>query len=102
MEQTNSQTNDGNNLEERFELLSRQNQQLHEGLANLSKTIDEIFTVMMQVLKNLAEDKRRYREEEHVAAQTCRKSATTLVECAQVRARTLVESAEEHQDRGSK
>ena len=30
MEQNNSQTNDGNSLEERFELLSQKNQQQNE------------------------------------------------------------------------
>ena len=51
MELINSQTNDGNGLEERFEK-SRQNQQQHERFEKLSETIDQRFTVMMEALKN--------------------------------------------------
>ena len=46
----------------------------------------------MEGLKNLTQDKHKYREEEHVTAQTCRKRARTSVEYPHVRARTLVES----------
>ena len=60
--------------------------------------MDHRFTVMMQGLKNLTQDKHKYREGEHVAAQTCRKRARTLVECPQVRARTSAESPEEQQE----
>ena len=95
MEQNNSQTNDGNSLEERFELLSRQNQQQNERFEKLSDNMDQRFTVMMQALENLTEEKHKYREGEHVAAQTCQKRARTLVECPQVRARTSVECPEE-------
>ena len=42
---------------------------------------------MMESLENLTQDKRKYREGKHVAAQTCRK-----------RARTSVESPEEQQE----
>ena len=91
MEQNNSQTNDGNSLEERFELLSRQNQQQNERFEKLSETMDQRFTVMMQALENLTQEKCKHIEGEHVAAQTCRKRARTFVECPQVRARTLVE-----------
>ena len=59
--------------------------------------MNQKFTVMMQALKNLTRDKRKYREGEHVAAQTCQKRARTSAECPQVRARTSVESAEEQQ-----
>ena len=60
--------------------------------------MDQRFTVMMQALKNLTQDKRKYREGEHAAAQTCRKSSRTSVECPQVRVRTSVESPEEQQE----
>ena len=60
--------------------------------------MDQRFTVMMQALENLTQDKRKYREGEHVAAQTSRKRARTSVESPQVRARTLVESPEEQQE----
>ena len=40
MELNNSQTNDGNSLEERFEQLSRQNQQHNERFEKLSETMD--------------------------------------------------------------
>ena len=53
---------------------------------------------MMQALENLTQEKRKYREGEHVAAQTCRKRARTSVECPQVRARTSAESPEEQQE----
>ena len=56
------------------------------------------FLVMIEALKNLTHDERKYREGENVAAQTCRKRARTLVECPQVTPRTSVESPEEHQD----
>ena len=46
----------------------------------------------MQALENLTEDKCKYKEEEHVAAQTCQKRARTSVECPHVMARNLVES----------
>ena len=52
---------------------------------------------MMEALKNLT-DKRKYREGEHVFAQTCRKKARTSVECQQVRARTSAEIPEEQQE----
>ena len=61
MEQNNSQTNDGNSLEERLEQLNRQNQQQNEKFEKLSKTIDQRFTVMMEALKNLTQDKHKYR-----------------------------------------
>ena len=32
--------------------------------------MDQSFTVMMEGLKNLTQDKHKYREEEHVTAQT--------------------------------
>ena len=95
MELNNSQTNDDNSLEERFEELSRQNQQHNERFEKLSETVDQRFTVMMEALKNLTQDKSKYREGEDVAAQACRKRARTSVECQQVRARTSVESLEE-------
>ena len=98
MEQNNSQTNDGNSLEERIEQLSRQNQQQNKRFGKLSETMDQRFTVMMEALKNLLQDKRKYREGEPIAAQTCRKRARTSVECQQVRARTSVESPEEQQE----
>ena len=56
MELNNSQTNDGNSLEERFEQLSRQNQQQNERFEKLSETMDQRFTVMMEALKNLTRD----------------------------------------------
>ena len=71
----------GNSLEERFEQLSRQNQQHNERFEKLSETMDQRFTVMMKELKNLTQEKRKYREREDVAAQTCRKRARTSVEC---------------------
>ena len=71
MELNNSQTNDGNSLEERFEQLSRQNQQQNEMFEKLSETMDQRFTVMMEALKNLTQDKRKYREGKYVAAGTC-------------------------------
>ena len=57
----NSQTNDGNSSEERFEQLSRQNQQQNKRSDKLSETMDQNFTVMMEALKNLTQDKRKYR-----------------------------------------
>ena len=93
-----SQTNDGNSLEERFEQLSRQNQQHNERFEKLSENMDQRFTVMMEALENLTQDKRKYRKGEHVAAQTCRKSARTSVECQKVRARSSAESPEEQQE----
>ena len=98
MEQDNSQNNDGKSLEERFEQLSRQNQQQNERFENLSETMDQRFTVMMEALKNLTQDKRKYREGKHVAAQICQKGTRTSVECPQVKARTSVESPEEQQE----
>lgn len=67
MEQTKSETNDGNSFEERFELLSKKNQQQNEKSGKLSETMDHRFKVMMKALENLAQDKRKYREKEHVA-----------------------------------
>ena len=98
MEQNNSQTNDSNSLEEKFEELSRQNQQQNERFEKLLETMDQMFTVMMEALKNLTQDKHKCREGEHVAAQTSWKRARTSAECPQVRARTLVESPEEQQE----
>ena len=98
MEQNNSQTNDRNSFEERFELLSRQNKQQNERSDKLLETMDQRFTVMMQALENPTADKRKYKEEEPVAAQICRKGARTSVECPQVRARTSVENTEEQQE----
>ena len=69
-----------------------------KGFEKLSETMDQRFTVMMQALENLTQEKRKYREGEHVAAQTCRKRAKTSVEWPQVRARTSVESPEEQQE----
>ena len=89
MEQNNSETQDDNNLEERFEQLSRQNQQQNERF----ETMDQRFTVMMEAMKNLSQDKCEYREGEHIAAQTCQKRARTSAECPHVRARTLVRRA---------
>ena len=60
--------------------------------------MDQRFTVMMEALKNLTQDKRKYREGEHVAAQTCQKRARTSVECQQVKAIIQVESPEEQQE----
>ena len=80
MEQNNSQTNNGNSFEWKFELLDRQNQQQNESFEKLSETMDQRFTVMMQALENLTQEKRKYREGEHVAAQTCQKRARTSVE----------------------
>ena len=77
MKQNNNQSNDGNSLEERFEQLSRQNQQQYERLEKLSENMDQRFTVMKEALKYLTQDKRKYREGEHVAAQTCRKRVIT-------------------------
>ena len=77
MKQNNNQDNDGNSLEERFEQLSRQNQQQYERLEKLSENMDQRFTVMKEALKYLTQDKRKYREGEHFAAQTCRKRAIT-------------------------
>ena len=77
MKQNNNQNNDGNSLEERFEQLSRQNQQQYERLEKLSENMDQRFTVMKEALKYLTQDKRKYREGEHVAAQTGRKRAIT-------------------------
>ena len=51
MEVNNSQTNDGNCLEERFKQLRRQNQQQNERFEKLSETMDQKFTVMMEALK---------------------------------------------------
>ena len=70
MEQTNRQTNDGNSLEERFELPSRQKQKQNERTEKLSETMDHRLTVIMQELENLAQDKPKFREKEHIAAQT--------------------------------
>ena len=42
--------------------------------------MDQRFTVMKEALKYLTQDKRKYREGKHVAAQTCRKRAITQVE----------------------
>ena len=70
MEQNNSQTNDCNSLEEKFKELSRQNQQQNERFEKLLEIMDQMFTVMMEALKNLTQDKHKYREGEHVAAQT--------------------------------
>ena len=80
MEQNNSQTNNGNSFDWKFELLDRQNQQQNESFEKLSETMDQRFTVMMQALENLTQEKRKYREGEHVAAQTCQKRARTSVE----------------------
>ena len=60
--------------------------------------MNQRFTVMMQALENLTQEKCKYREGELVAAQTCRMRARTFVECPQVRARTLVKSPEEQQE----
>ena len=79
MELNNSQTNDGSSLEERFEQLSQQNQQQHERFEKLLETMDQRFTVMMEALKNLTQDKRKYREGEPAAVQTCQKRARTSV-----------------------
>ena len=98
MELNNSQTNDGKSLEERFEQLSRRNQQQNERFEKLLETMDQRFTVMMEALKNLTQDKRKYREGKHIAAQTCQKWTRTSVECPQVVARTSVESPEEQQE----
>ena len=35
--------------------------------------MDQRFTVTMQALENLTQDKRKRREEKHVAAETCQK-----------------------------
>ena len=51
MELNNSQTNDGNSLEERFEQLIRQNQQQNESFDKLLETMDQRFTIMMGALK---------------------------------------------------
>ena len=72
MELNNSQNNDDNSVEERFEQLSRQNQQQNERFEKLSETMDQRFTVMMEALKYLT-DKDKYREGEHVTAQTIKK-----------------------------
>ena len=80
MEQNNSQINDGNSLEERIEQLSRQNQQQNKRFGKLSETMDQRFTVMMEALKNLTQDKRKYRAGEAIAVQTCRKRPRTSVE----------------------
>ena len=53
---------------------------------------------MMQALKNLAQDKRKYKEEEHVVEKSCHKRARTLVECPQVKVTTSVENPEEQQE----
>ena len=53
---------------------------------------------MIEAMKNLAQDKCKYREAEHIAAQTCQKRARTSVESPHVRARTLVNSPEEQQE----
>ena len=62
MELNNSQNNDGNSLEERFEQLSRQNQQHNERFEKLSDTMDQRFTLMTEALKNLTQDKRIEKE----------------------------------------
>ena len=67
-------------------------------MKGLKNSVGHRLTVMMPALKNLAQDKRKYREEENVAGQTCRKRARTSVKCPQVRAKTLVESPEEQQE----
>ena len=85
-------------MDERSHQISQQNQQQNERFEKLSETMDQRFTVMMEVLKCLTQDKHKYREGEHVAAQTCRKSARTSVECPQVTVRTSVESPEEQQE----
>ena len=53
---------------------------------------------MMQALKNLAQDKRKYKEVEHVVEKTCHKRVRTLVECQQVKVTTSVENPEEQQE----
>ena len=75
MDLNNSRISDDNSLKERFEQLSRQSQQQNERFGKLSETMDQRFAVMMEALKNLTQDKRKYREGEHLAAQTCRKRA---------------------------
>ena len=77
MEQNNSQINDGNSLEERFELLSRQDQLQNESFEKLSETMNQRFTVIIQALDNLTQDKHNYIKGDHVAAQTCQKRART-------------------------
>ena len=57
MDLNNSQTIDGNSLEERFEQVSRQNQQQNERFEKVSETMDQRFTVMMEALKTLTQDK---------------------------------------------
>ena len=69
MDLKNSRISDDNSLKERFEQLSRQSQQQNERFGKLSET------VMMEALENLTQDKHKYREGEHLAAQTCRKRA---------------------------
>ena len=75
MDLNNSRISDDNSLEERFEQLSRQSQQQNERFGKLSVTMDQRFAVMMEALENLTQDKRKYREGEHLAAQTCQKRA---------------------------
>ena len=53
MEQNNSRANDGNILEEKIKILSRQNQQQNERFEKLLETMDQRFTVLMQTLENL-------------------------------------------------
>ena len=68
------------NLEERCELLSRQNQQQNGRFEKLSKTIRDSQYDASTALENLTPDKHKCREGEHVTAQTCQKRARTLVE----------------------
>ena len=65
MEQNND---DGNSLEERFEKLSRQNQQQNGRFEKLSEAMDQRFTIMMEALKTLTQDKHKYRQGELFAA----------------------------------
>ena len=60
--------------------------------------MDQRFTVMMEALKNLTQDKQKYKEGEHVAAQSYRKSERTLADSPQIRTRTSFESPEEQQE----
>ena len=62
--------------------------------------MDHRLTVIMQALKNLAQDKPKFREKEHIAAQTSSKRDRTSVESPQVRTRTSVESPKEQQESG--
>ena len=60
--------------------------------------MDQRFTVVIQALENLAQDKCKYREEEHSATQTCDKRARTLVEYSEISTKTSVESPEEQKE----